>query len=168
MLLASSVQKLAHAVPQRTRSRQPQSNFEQFLVLALCLAPIFPYGYGQKMETIFWLPQMLVITEDSAPRFLMPEGTQPMFQLYFSYLFVFQIHYVHSVVAGGQEFSCVRLEWSSHPVAGRSCTVGTDYSVPLRLVISGSRGTVMPVLLHQHVSLDRVWTNHYLITGSGD
>ena len=110
ILLASSVQRLAHVVPQRTSSQQPQSNLEQFLVLTLCLAPIFPYGYGQKMETVFWLPQIMIMTEDSAPRFLMTEGTQSMFQLYFSYLFIFQIHYGHSVVAGGQEFSCVRLE----------------------------------------------------------
>ena len=92
MLLASSVQRLVHAVPQRTSSQQPQSNFEQLLVLTLRVAPIFPCGYGQKMEAIFWLPQMLVITGGLAPRFLIPGGTQPMFQLCFSYLFIFQIH----------------------------------------------------------------------------
>lgn len=54
-------------------------------------------------------------------------------------------------------------------MARLSGTVGTDYSAPLRLEISRSRGTFMPVLLHQHVnSLDRAWSSHYLIKGSGD
>lgn len=43
-----------------------------------------------------------------------------------------------------------------------------DHGVPLRLAISRSRRTFMPVLLHQHVSLDRAWSSHHLIKGIGD
>lgn len=53
-------------------------------------------------------------------------------------------------------------------MARLSCTVGTGYSVPIRLKFSRSRGTFMPVLLNQHVSLDRAWSSHYLVKGSGD
>lgn len=38
----------------------------------------------------------------------------------------------------------------------------------LKTRVSRSRGTFMPVLLHQHVSLDRAWSSHYLVKGSGD
>lgn len=86
MLFASSVQG---PVSQRTSSQQPQGTFEQLLVLHL--APIFAWGYGRKMEATFGIPQILVVTDDLAPRPLMPN--KPAFQLYyFVYLFVFQIH----------------------------------------------------------------------------
>lgn len=75
MLFASWVQG---PVSQRPGSQQPQSTFEQLLVLHL--VPIFPCGYGWKREAVFGITQILVITDNLAPRLLVPD--KPKFQLY--------------------------------------------------------------------------------------